>query len=55
MEQPRPAVSKLQEWFGTAAAARRALIWLLVCCLLAAATGVALYFLVRGVIEIGNP
>jgi hypothetical protein len=55
MDQPPPATSKLQEWFGTPAAARKSVFWVLVSCLVTALLGVALYFLAHGVIEIGNP
>jgi hypothetical protein len=55
MDQPPSTAGKLQEWFGTPAAARRSAFWLLAACLVTAVLGVALYFLVHGLIEIGNP
>ena len=55
MEQPRPAGTRRQEWFGSPAATRTTLLRLLGGLLLAVVAGVALFLLVRGVLEIGNP
>ena len=54
MEQPRRLASRRQEWFGTPAATRATLPWPLACIALAVVTGVAVFFLVRGALEIGN-